>query len=121
MNKFVVEQRVHQKSANRKTLRDFKGFQGVTVFFLGNRTFSYKNLLLFSIFFEYIMWVMFFQFGSSADGNPAMAIMQGKASQPSDMLMKLARTTPYYRRNLPHICSFWVKGECKRGEECPYR
>ena len=35
--------------------------------------------------------------------------------------MKLARTTPYYRRNLPHICSFWVKGECKRGEECPYR
>lgn len=35
--------------------------------------------------------------------------------------MKLARTAPYYRRNLPHICSFWVKGECKRGEECPYR
>ncbi|KAL1395473.1 hypothetical protein pipiens_011227 [Culex pipiens pipiens] len=25
------------------------------------------------------------------------------------------------QRNLPHICSFWVKGECKRGEECPYR
>ena len=22
---------------------------------------------------------------------------------------------------MPHICSFWVKGECKRGEECPYR
>lgn len=39
----------------------------------------------------------------------------------SDLLVKLARTTPYYKRNLPHICSFWVKGECKRGEECPYR
>jgi len=35
--------------------------------------------------------------------------------------MKLARSTPYYKRNRPHICSFWVKGECKRGEECPYR
>ncbi|XP_074648846.1 pre-mRNA-splicing factor RBM22-like [Tubulanus polymorphus] len=45
----------------------------------------------------------------------------GKAQTPSDMLLKLARTTPYYKRNRPHICSFWVKGECKRGEECPYR
>lgn len=40
----------------------------------------------------------------------------GKAQQASDVLSKLARTTPYYKRNLPHICSFWVKGECKRGE-----
>jgi len=38
-----------------------------------------------------------------------------------DMLKKLARNQPYYNRNLPHICSFYVKGECKRGEECPYR
>lgn len=43
----------------------------------------------------------------------------GKA--PNELLMKLARTTPYYKRNRAHICSFWVKGECKRGEECPYR
>jgi pre-mRNA-splicing factor RBM22/SLT11 len=39
----------------------------------------------------------------------------------SDTLVRLARTTPYYKRNRAHICSFWVKGECKRGEECPYR
>jgi len=45
----------------------------------------------------------------------------GKAVGHSDLLMKLARTSPYYKRNRPHICSFWVKGECKRGEECPYR
>ncbi|XP_014678157.1 PREDICTED: pre-mRNA-splicing factor RBM22-like [Priapulus caudatus] len=45
----------------------------------------------------------------------------GKTRAPSDVLLKLARTTPYYKRNRPHICSFWVKGECKRGEECPYR
>ena len=35
--------------------------------------------------------------------------------------MKIARNSPYYKRNRAHICSFWVKGECKRGEECPYR
>lgn len=43
--------------------------------------------------------------------------MQG----PNELLRKLARTQPRYERNRPHICSFWVKGECKRGEECPYR
>ena len=36
--------------------------------------------------------------------------------QKHEMLQRLARTTPYYKRNAPHICSFWVKGECKRGE-----
>ena len=52
--------------------------------------------------------------------GPAGAI--GKiSSQKSEMLTKLARTTPYYKRNRAHICSFWVKGLCKRGEECPYR
>jgi pre-mRNA-splicing factor RBM22/SLT11 len=54
------------------------------------------------------------------DGTVAAGSV-GKAQQASDLLMKLARTTPYYKRNRPHICSFWVKGECKRGEECPYR
>lgn len=45
----------------------------------------------------------------------------GKMTSKNDMLTKLARKAPYYKRNRPHICSFWVKGECKRGEECPYR
>lgn len=40
---------------------------------------------------------------------------------PNDALLKMQRTTPYYKRNLPQICSFFVKGECKRGAECPYR
>lgn len=38
-----------------------------------------------------------------------------------EMLKQLARTDPYYKRNRPHICSFFAKGECKRGTECPYR
>ncbi|XP_067928788.1 pre-mRNA-splicing factor RBM22-like [Watersipora subatra] len=54
-----------------------------------------------------------------AEDGPSGSL--GKAQAPSDILLKLARNTPYYKRNRPHICSFWVKGECKRGEECPYR
>lgn len=57
---------------------------------------------------------------SNSDGTRPVGML-GKATSTSDMLLKLARTTPYYKRNRPHICSFWVKGECKRGEECPYR
>ncbi|KAL1917158.1 uncharacterized protein VTP21DRAFT_4814 [Calcarisporiella thermophila] len=37
------------------------------------------------------------------------------------LLSKIARKQPYYKRNLPHLCSFYVKGECRRGNECPYR
>eukprot|EP00899_Mesostigma_viride_P017081 jgi/Mesvir1/25374/Mv01417-RA.1 len=39
----------------------------------------------------------------------------------NDTLLKLQRTTPYYKRNRAHICSFWVRGNCTRGDECPYR
>lgn len=41
--------------------------------------------------------------------------------QGREMLKNIARTDPYYKRNRPHICSFFVKGECKRGTECPFR
>ena len=37
------------------------------------------------------------------------------------MLKQLARTEPYYKRNQPHICSFYAKGGCNRGTNCPYR
>ncbi|XP_050392023.1 pre-mRNA-splicing factor RBM22 [Patella vulgata] len=60
------------------------------------------------------------EIGDGDSINP-IGSMAGKSQTHSDMLLKLARTTPYYKRNRPHICSFWVKGECKRGEECPYR
>lgn len=57
---------------------------------------------------------------ANSDGvNPIGEL--GKASKGHELLAKLARNTPYYKRNRAHICSFWVKGECKRGEECPYR
>jgi pre-mRNA-splicing factor RBM22/SLT11 len=45
----------------------------------------------------------------------------GKAVEPSKLLSRLSRRTPYYTRNLPHLCSFFAKGECNRGASCPYR
>ncbi|CAB1315882.1 unnamed protein product [Coregonus sp. 'balchen'] len=68
---------------------------------------------------EYYTQNMEREIGNS-DGTRPVGLL-GKVPSSSDMLLKLARTTPYYKRNRPHICSFWVKGECKRGEECPYR
>lgn len=57
---------------------------------------------------------------NSALAGPSTGI--GKELSPGvKALTMLARKAPYYKRNLPHICSFWVKGECKRGDECPYR
>ncbi|KAL9263653.1 Zinc finger CCCH domain-containing protein [Drosera capensis] len=41
--------------------------------------------------------------------------------RPSDTILKLQRTTPYYKRNRAHVCSFYIRGECTRGAECPYR
>lgn len=60
------------------------------------------------------------ELAANGDGTEAAGIV-GKSLAANEMLSKLARTAPYYKRNRPHICSFWVKGECKRGEECPYR
>ncbi|KQK19411.1 zinc finger CCCH domain-containing protein 40 [Brachypodium distachyon] len=42
-------------------------------------------------------------------------------SRPNDTILKLQRTSPYYKRNRAHVCSFYVRGECTRGAECPYR
>jgi pre-mRNA-splicing factor RBM22/SLT11 len=58
---------------------------------------------------------------AETDGTVAAGGLGKISSQKHEMLSRLARTTPYYKRNRAHICSFWVKGECKRGEECPYR
>lgn len=56
------------------------------------------------------------KFDSAQPSNAAL-----KTKGASDLLLKLARTAPYYKRNRPRVCSFWVKGECRRGETCPYR
>ncbi|EMD38312.1 hypothetical protein CERSUDRAFT_113478 [Gelatoporia subvermispora B] len=55
------------------------------------------------------------------EGNKSLLDTSRASSAAKDMLKQLARTDPYYKRNRPHICSFYAKGECKRGDECPYR
>lgn len=44
----------------------------------------------------------------------------GKAASQSSALVQLARKEPYYKRNRAHLCSFFARGECNRGEACPY-
>lgn len=61
---------------------------------------------------------------AESDGTVAVGEVGGLgkiSAAKHEKLLKLARNKPYYKRNRAHICSFWVKGECKRGEECPYR
>ncbi|CAH8389660.1 unnamed protein product [Eruca vesicaria subsp. sativa] len=38
-----------------------------------------------------------------------------------ESIRMLQRTSPYYKRSRAHICSFFIRGECTRGDECPYR
>jgi pre-mRNA-splicing factor RBM22/SLT11 len=47
--------------------------------------------------------------------------LKGTSVAGKEMLKQLARSDPYYKRNRPHICSFFLKGECTRGSDCPYR
>ncbi|KAH7102385.1 pre-mRNA-splicing factor SLT11 [Auriculariales sp. MPI-PUGE-AT-0066] len=61
-------------------------------------------------------------FAQNHDGKDVGADDSRKAaSAGKEMLKQLARTDPYYKRNRAQICSFFVKGNCTRGEECPYR
>jgi len=36
-------------------------------------------------------------------------------------LRKMARMEPRYERNLAKLCSFYARGECNRGNNCPFR
>ena len=47
----------------------------------------------------------------------------GYGKMANEKLLKMARSSPYYDRNLPKLCSFWLKGQCSRVVEgtCPYR
>lgn len=36
-------------------------------------------------------------------------------------LSEMARMEPRYERNLPKLCTFFARGECDRGANCPFR
>ena len=48
-------------------------------------------------------------------------IMTGKQLINKNVNPFSLKTNIIFIRNLPHICSFYLKGDCKRGSECPYR
>ncbi|KAJ1657338.1 Pre-mRNA-splicing factor slt11 [Dispira simplex] len=55
-----------------------------------------------------------------ADGQHYLEY-EGADLTAKETLRRMARKEPYYKRNRAHICSFFVKGECTRGQACPYR
>ena len=57
---------------------------------------------------------------NSRMGDMEEQLPYGKSEDIDQKLRRMARTTPYYKRNLPRVCTFWRKGECTRGDECPY-
>ena len=58
----------------------------------------------------------------SSSSSGALAIEAGYAKLADNPhLQRIARTAPYYDRNQAKLCSFFLKGECTRGEECPFR
>lgn len=68
------------------------------------------------------------QMESQLDGNKSLIESSvGPSSRAGqDMLKQLARDkanpiSDKYRRNRPHLCSFYAKGECNRGDMCPFR
>jgi pre-mRNA-splicing factor RBM22/SLT11 len=52
--------------------------------------------------------------------NQESATPYGKVGR-HPMLERLARKTPYYKRNEARLCTFFVKGACNRGNECPFK
>lgn len=55
-------------------------------------------------------------------GGVSGAVNFGRADPAGkELLRKLARKDPGYHRNRAHLCSFYAKGSCNRGDACPYR
>jgi pre-mRNA-splicing factor RBM22/SLT11 len=59
------------------------------------------------------------------DGDGGSSMVESAAGPSAragqELLRKLARTDPNYKRNRTHLCSFYAKGNCTRGDECPFR
>ena len=59
---------------------------------------------------------------SGQSSNNALALSQDMATlQATATLQSMARMEPRYQRNLPKLCSFYARGECNRGTDCPFR
>jgi pre-mRNA-splicing factor RBM22/SLT11 len=56
---------------------------------------------------------------SIADGTFQPEAEFGQAAG-NELLRRLARTAPYYKRNRARICTFWLRNACSR-TDCPFR
>ena len=54
-----------------------------------------------------------------AQGQDAAALQVNDAAHAK--LSEMANMAPHYERNLAKLCSFFAKGECDRGANCPFR
>lgn len=54
-----------------------------------------------------------------ADGTWQPDAETGQAAS-NELLRRLARTAPYYKRNRAKICTFWLRNACTR-TDCPFR
>ena len=64
--------------------------------------------------------------GSGGDDSLALSLPSSSSSAgpfggANPTLAALARKAPNFDRNRARVCSFFAKGECKRGRSCPYR
>ncbi|EGG13874.1 CCCH-type zinc finger-containing protein [Cavenderia fasciculata] len=41
--------------------------------------------------------------------------------QPSEIVARLARTTPYHKRTAANVCSYFLRGDCNRGTTCSFK
>jgi len=60
-------------------------------------------------------------FMDQAETMIALSQTQREHTTPDQMLAHLSQKSPYYTKNLARVCSFFLKGTCTRGKECPYR
>jgi len=57
--------------------------------------------------------------GTGSSHIPHYGPLRSRAAQM--LIQRVQRNqAPYYKRNAPRICSFFVKGKCNRGVSCPF-
>jgi len=60
-------------------------------------------------------------FMDQAETMITLSQAQREQTTPDQMLAHLSQKSPYYQKSQSGVCSFFLKGTCLRGKECPYR
>jgi len=57
--------------------------------------------------------------GTGSAHIPSYGPLRSRAAEM--LISRTQRKGPYYKRNEPHICSFFIRGKCNRGLSCPFK